>query len=224
MKNYISLIVLVCFGFLLADCNKHKDRPLYIMDSDSLISARFGFKEGSYWIYRDSLDGRVDSFYVSRNYTTHQGTENAVYEFHYVVINQVNQSGGSVADSARWIYDFRDFHVWVSYSYGRNGYGWAQTITFSPLFFYPYELGDLISSFDTAKVLSIDSFSSYNGLPYYKVAKVHHYINATPTLGVTRLDDMFYINDSVGIVKMKLWHPLDNINRNWELQRYKIVK
>ncbi len=225
MKNYVSFILLMCFAFLLADCKKHQDLPVYVMDSDTMIDKHFDFKAGSYWIYKDSLNGRIDSFYVSSNYITKQGTENAIYVFHYIVIRDVSETAAFIADSSRWVFDFRAYDMWAGYSYGRNGYGWASTITYSPLFHYPFSVGDIYSSFDTVNVTQVDSFLAINGLPYYNVAKVHQHINVGVTSSdITRMDDWFFVNDSVGLVKMKIWHPLDNISHIWELQRYNIVK
>lgn len=57
MKKYTLLVL----PFLFWGCKKD---PIKV---DSATEKNFSFKTGSYWVYRDSLSGKVDSFFVSRN-------------------------------------------------------------------------------------------------------------------------------------------------------------
>jgi hypothetical protein len=65
-------------GLLLAilaiGCNK-KDEIKYVTSENK---ARFNFQKGSYWIYKDSLTGKEDSFYVHQNTTSIKRTN---YEY-----------------------------------------------------------------------------------------------------------------------------------------------
>ena len=53
---FISLTVTVC------SCHKNNS-PHYKLNSG--LQANFGYNIGSYWIYRDSINGEIDSYYVS---------------------------------------------------------------------------------------------------------------------------------------------------------------
>jgi hypothetical protein len=228
MKNYISTFVLICFGFLLLNCNKqHKDLQVVNLDVDSFVLRYLNFKPGSYWIYKDSLSGRVDSFFVSGNFYSKQGAENAIYNYHYVVISEYNMDGTAVADSARWQFNYQDKKIILDYFYGQNSYGWKYDVTYSPLYIFPFQMGDNHSTFDTATVVGIDSFYASNGLPFYNVAHMHQYIHvdSNTVRGLTTIDDHFFLNDSVGMIKMRVNHPQDSaLHHVWELQRYNISK
>ena len=225
MKNFIRLFILVCFAALLCNCHKNQNLPVLDMDSDSLVHALFNFQKGSYWIYRDSLNGRKDSFFVSNNYYVKQGEAYNVINYHFITISEYNIDGTKPADSAAWILNFKGSNMIMDYYYGRYGYGWKNDINYNPFFIYPFQPGDLNSSFDTGFVTNIYSVYSSNSLPFFNVAAMHQYItvdSAGP--GYTTINDWFYINDSVGMITMSLDHPLDSIHHIWQLQRYNIVR
>ncbi len=227
MKKTVLFIFLVCLSAILINCKKHHNGLLVIpLDTDTLSYSHFNYKVGSYWIYKDSLSGRVDCFYVRKNYFINQGAPNAIYTYHFIGVAEQNIDNSNVADSAFWQYNFQGKRVIVDYFYGINGYGWKNDITYDPLFLYPFAMGDNGSNFDTAKVLSVDSFVKINDSIYYRVAQVQHFIHMATSggPGLTDMDDLFSVNDSVGIISMKLYHPLDGINHLWVLQRYKISK
>ncbi len=227
MKNTVLLLFLVCISVVLINCKKHHNSlPVIPLDSDTFAYRHFNYKIGSYWIYKDSLNGRIDCFYVRNNYFINEGSASAVYTYHFIDVAEQNIDKTNVADSAYWQYNFQGKKVIVDYFYGQNGYGWKNDITFNPLFLYPFIVGDNGSNFDTAKVLSVDSFQITGDSVYYQVAEVQQFIHmaASGGPGLTDIEDQFNVNDSIGIISMKLFHPLDGINHLWELQRYKVTK
>ena len=221
------IIVLVCFAFMVSNCSKTKPRDFVQMDTDSAVDARFNFKPGSYWIYVDSISGRTDSFFVRSNAYVEQSETYDVYNYHIVTIAELNLDGSNPADSANWLYNFQGTQVVMDYDYTINPYGWVHQIEYDPLFMYPFLFGDLKAKYDTASIVTVDSFYKVNGLKFYNVAHVYHYSNVDSTTGgptITKYTDWFYVNDSVGMIRMQLNHPEHNINRVWLLKRYKIVK
>jgi len=226
MKNCLAFIVLACLAPVLLCCKKHSNATIVDRDSDSLIDKHFNYKAGSYWVYKDSLSGRIDCFYVKQNYYVAQGDGRYIYNYHFVSISEVNMDGTKTADSAEWILNYNQNQVILDYYYGRSGYGWKSDITYNPLFLYPYVIGDNRSTFDTAKVLTEDSVLYVSGKPYYNVATVQQFIHLDSSAGpgLTYIDDLFLVNDSVGMLSMKLYHPYDSINHLWLLQRYKLAK
>ena len=63
-KNYTTLIITFILLFVLAAC---RDRILDTTYANADMVKHFDFKHGSYWIYRDTISGRTDSFAVSSN-------------------------------------------------------------------------------------------------------------------------------------------------------------
>jgi hypothetical protein len=195
--------------------------------ADSFVYRHFNYKPGSYWVYRDSLNERVDSFFVRNNYYIKQQEAYAIYNYHFITIIEYNVDGSNPADSASWVLSFRGNKVLLDYQYGRNGYGWKNNITYDPLFQYPYLYGDNNSSNDTTRVTGVDSVFYVSGQPYNVVAHVQHFNHlalAGVSHGLTYIDDRFDVSDSIGIVKMKIFHPYDSVNHVWELQRFNVMK
>ena len=227
MKNVVSIAAAICLAFLMMNCKKQqKNLPVIELDADTFIDKHFNYKPGSYWIYRDSIDGRTDSFFVKSNYYFKQGAEYGVYNYHFVNITEYNVDGSSPADSSDWVLNFQNNKVILDYYYGRNGYGWKNDINFNPFFLYPFTVGDNNSNFDTARVNSVDSAMVVGGVAYSHVAQVQQYIHVDSSSGpgLTYIDDLFSVSDSVGMIRMRLYHPFDNINHVWMLQRYKVAK
>ena len=228
MKNSLAVIILISCAVLLINCKKKaKDLTAITLDTDSIVHARFNYAPGSYWIYRDSLNGRMDSVYVRNNYLYKQAEANAVFTYHYITLAEVNIDGKHKSDSANWVFNFQGNKIIVDYYYGLNGYGWKNDITYSPLFLYPFQYGDNTSSFDTATVKAIYDSILIRNVAYYNVADIKQFIRipvSSKGLGLTYIDDEFYVSDSVGMVQMRLYHPYDSINHLWELVRYKVTK
>ncbi|MBL7692052.1 MAG: hypothetical protein JNM41_10695, partial [Flavipsychrobacter sp.] len=61
-----GIIIGLLLAILAIGCKK-KDTIKYV---SSETKADFNFQKGSYWIYKDSLTGKEDSFYVYQNTTT----------------------------------------------------------------------------------------------------------------------------------------------------------
>ena len=79
---------------------------------------------------------------------------------------------------------------------------------------------------DLGYITDINLSLTLNGQTYYNVAETNHTTtnHTTDSTSSYYYNDWFYINDSVGIVKMRLHHVFDSVNLVWELQRYNIVK
>lgn len=232
MRSYIKTgIGVVCVAALcwIGSCKKADTKRDYVnLDTDSSVKARFNFLPGTYWIYRDSLTGRIDSFYVSSNEYPEQSETYVVYKYHIITVSQVNIDGTAPADSSSWVYDFRATKIVVDYNYTPFEYGWKNQIRFEPLFLYPYSYGDLKGKNDSVVCTQIDSFYAIDTMKYYRVARIYHFSDdGTVAPGIvtrTRLSDWFYVNDSVGLLRMKLDHSDHNIHHDWCLIRYNIVR
>ena len=70
VKGVLGGCVFIILVFLLSECKKTGKKEFVELDTDSAMAVHFNFKPGTYWIYMDSLSGRIDSFYVRNNYYT----------------------------------------------------------------------------------------------------------------------------------------------------------
>ena len=232
MKVMYFLATIMC----LLGCSRPK--PIYHYVSND-IKNDFNFKPGTYWIMRDSISGRVDSFFVTNNWDaleeiTNGGRENAAayYERIYVVIADRNTDPAHASDSQYWAYTY----IYSSVSFGSD---------FRPYSPYPYWVGPSYMLFDYPKP---DSFlldtkfhpdmdtgivtqrlntCEINGLSFTSVAITNHYCSgsARDTAGLYfwGYNDLLYVAPKIGIIKMRLNHrSRDTTEHVWEIQRYNI--
>ncbi len=204
MRKYLFLL-LICCAYLLADCRKQSSvapptastnhQPIAVA-----LTSHFSYKNGSYWVYRDSITGRRDSFYTLWNFTGFEYvhySQDYGYYFCDIQINSVNIDSPSIADTVVWKYHMErsTFNALVL---GKASY--------NPFLVYPFELG-------SGGCIEMHTAFTINGRAFQNVAEINHW------------PDKFYINDSIGIVKMRLGQS-DTVppTHVWELQRWKVIK
>ena len=222
MKN-IALTLLILAGTIASTfnaCKKPGSIPNYPVN-DSLKAA-FNFQPGTYWIYRDSISGEVDSFYVQTNYTNNNNNVSYTYDVIRIHIVAYYNSPSSYAD---WDYYYAGNEIDMDYG-GSN----MQTCYYAPFINYPFQnsitLFRYSSSYfvtDSALVKKIYSTYTVNGNAFTDVAEVNHSLDTSGT-GLLDYNDVFYMCPAVGMIKMRLNHPKDSINRVWEILRWGIVK
>ena len=203
MRLY-CLILLIGFPVSCKKTNNTAPNPI-----DAGLKTHFDYKPGTYWVYRDSMSGRIDSFVtVSRDsgvsgYLPLYGKSPA--SFINIVINEYP------ANSA--------LHDQWTWSLQNNGIFATMPDFTAPLFFYPFSIGKRDWAGDAYNVTEILKTLVINADTFRDVAVINH-----SKFGEV-YDDWFYINDQVGIIKMKLTNYNDSArNRIWELQRYKIIR
>ncbi len=186
---------------------------------DKGLVANFNFKPGTYWIYRDSVSGRMDSFYVSDNTTqawqslNSTGPGNA--HFMYLIVYTINISSRNIDSPQLAASSTLSMSLMNNYStlnYLING----NMTVYTPFFMYP--TSSSFPSSDSSETNSVvRSYASYsvNGNLYNNVTEIAH--DSTGT------NDRFFVSDSTGIVKMCINHPAQSIHYVWELSRYHAV-
>ncbi len=182
------------------------------------MKAAFNYQKGSYWIYKDSLTGKEDSFSVTYVEAFSSETDNSVTDYIHITITEFNLS------------TFTDTTVWeLSMAGNTIGLNWNEprfnAITnYLPFLNYPFTKGLVLDGADnTGIVTNIFTVYNLNQITFNTVAQINDTLTFTkPTY--YHYSDWFYFNDSVGIVKMSLNHPQDSINKVWELERWKIIK
>jgi hypothetical protein len=201
-----SFGIIFLIGFLVS-CKKIDHTVPNSIDAG--LKTHFDYKPGTYWVYRDSITGGIDSFVtVSRDsgvsgYLPLYGKNPA--SFVNILIN------GYPTSSA--------LHDKWTWSLQNNGIFVTMPDFAAPLFYYPFSIGKGDWAGDAYNVTEIQKRLVINTDTFMNVAVINH-----SKFGEV-YDDWFYINDQVGIIKMKFTNYNDSTtNRIWELQRYKIIR
>jgi len=199
MRNII--IVIFCLSFFA--CCKRKDEPV-IYVSQRMKDLYF-FKNGSNWTMRDSLTGRIDSFYVSYTDSLIETYSVGKYEANYISIKEVNINNVDAADSMRFSFhlestantiDFKDYKF--SEDFHSDGFGYGD-ITYSVF--------------------------NYNGVNYTNVTEANDrqgiYVN------LVRVDTLlypsdYYLNKTEGFIKIRFNTKYHHFV--WELLNSNIIR
>ncbi len=211
--NRFALTTLVLLSCVIASCTKERVTPV-----DSVLRATFAYKPGTYWIYKDSLSGREDSFAVlynespmlSRDQYNKKATESSRIFVYY---------NGILNDSlyCNWFLSENIVHYW----YVADG---KAPMVYDVLFGYPYTAVDVQygSVEQPCKIVSYQLADSFAGELMANVAEID--VKGTmDSVGYTiPYNDRFFVTTTAGIVKMSFRHGF--VNNVWELQRYNIVR
>lgn len=201
---------------LLVSCDKElppgEPGGIYVERPDD-IRDYIWFKEGSYWIYRDSASGVEDSVYVvysiDTTYWLGNGIDSALYDIVYVYLHSDYYN-----TDYRFEYD-QYFDQFVHHQSVReinmNGGGWIFAFAFpNYVGFEKYSIGDT-AHFDL-------QFSSLSiGInTFYKVCKITHNFDKTHNNN----NSIYYFASQVGCIKQQFIEQ----GINFELVRFKTVK
>ena len=233
MKNLL-LAAIFLVGITLCACNRDSITKVPV---NADLKTAFNYKPGTYWIYRDSISGIIDSFFVRSNediYTnTTNGSSKSIEDIVMNISEYTNIPTLSKIDTQSWIFDF-ETTMFNIYFYDNKIYD--NQVQFFPLINYPFQTSlssyPLISNYyevEKGTVINIFDAFTLNGQSFNNVAEISHSanINASQNSSLNSpysYNDLFFISSDVGIIKMSLNHPEDSMNRVWEIQRWHIVK
>ena len=195
------VIIISCFTLL---CNCKKETPKVASPPDDIspilpeLLSHYSYQLGSYWIYHDSISGYTDSMYVSANFITANSahsTSSSKYYVNEVRMNMVNILPGIPDTTVLNIELYNSYFNIIAFEISRY-----------ESFNYPLTKG-------TDNVIDLIPQYTLNASTYANV-------------GVLKVfNDEFYLNDSLGIIKMRLGTgDTTAVNHIWELVRYKIVR
>ena len=217
MRKYVifitSLVLIYGHSCKKASIGENKVSPALV--------AAFNYQPGTYWVYKDSISGVFDSFYVyknefSQNFDNSSGRQikNDSYSIY------VKQSSPFVnTTESPWRIDLFDYEMDIIYLNKNNAH--------LQLLLYPYDTDTMQRDYDDTILFIAHPTFFLNGSTYQNVEEIHHSFTLNPLViygPAFTLHDIYYINSTVGIVKMRIDHPADSTLFVWELQRYKIVK
>ena len=224
-KNVLLLTTMIFAA--VSSCHKN-NVPNYPVDAD--LKAAFNFKVGSYWIYLDSISGRIDSFYVSLNITQNEfisGTPSYTEDEITIVEKKININN-FVEDTAHWTLLYvKNTILLLSDEAYRFKEG---VLAYEPLSTYPFDTGFAVKfAPDYTPLVKLYNNYSVGGQNYSNVEEVNCIENLTaaqnyPLGTVYNSSNWFYLCPNVGFIKIVLNQPQDSINRVWMLQRYKVIQ
>jgi len=205
IRNIFYLAVALCICITgMYSCKKNNPVPHRIIDAD--LKGAFDFQPGTYWIFKDSLTGQIDSFYVRGTSMANNTSNNPSYTYDEmdIDIKEVNESPIG-ADTARWGIDLEQNKIYLSDWYIDN------FADYDPIV-YPFTSGTQTSAVYNQSIILLNTVTS--GINSFNNVAIINFTGG--------LNDYFYLNADVGFVKIVLNQR--GANRVWELQRWNIVK
>jgi hypothetical protein len=199
MKNLLLIITMLVFA---VGCKK-KENIYYLSDD---VKRNFFFKPGSYWIYRDSISGRVDSCYiaVSRLFIADEGRSEST-RFKEILMSGFIQKpiDTMIKGEISRQFFFKENIIKI------NQFDLTYPIPRSPQTLNDYHF---LASTEWFSNLIIGSTN------YLNLFHINYVSKDTASIFIRN----YWINDSVGFIKMREFD--DTTNFIWELQRWHVIK
>lgn len=196
MKYAIQILVFASMLITAIGCKEdYSHIPI-----NSELKKSYGFNLGSYWIYKDALTGDVDSFYVSGYDHNPSLWKNHDQTYESLIIRITQFKPKYPSEQIEWFYELKGNTMTMSYAY----YGYGASFDDPEFAVYPFNY-------------NIPSLT-INGNQYERIAEINH-TNSNP---YQRFDDVFYLKDGVGFVKIDLNYDYNRLHYVYELQRYHI--
>ncbi|MCO5254272.1 MAG: hypothetical protein M9892_07925 [Bacteroidetes bacterium] len=235
MKKTILLISTLLL-IVLQSCFKEKEcRELTPILLEQEMLDWVYFKEGSYWIYRDTISGIMDSIYVTdaridreEYQSSRENCPSAIYDVIYVITNSSLgykfQLDGKYGMSSGVHNDTTNIRGNIlirnlNHTGGDGGY--------SLYMFFPVVQGTIgrwASSWTFIKHDTIFPIYEVAGKQYENVLRVHDNAN-----GAYSAETKFYHAKHIGVIKKEIYE-MDKDNPNpkllqvWELTDYKVIQ
>jgi hypothetical protein len=234
MKTQTILILSLLFLLFADSCKKKKCGVKPNKMQQEMLDWIF-FKEGSYWIYQDTISGAYDSVYVFKS----EFVEDDKY-----FEKPDDECPISISDYIKnTIVSIRGEHFRIAGAYGIGSgvqnntnpvEGMAQIVNenhgggdggYSQYMFFPVlqgTVGQWASSWTLIKHDTIYSQHEVAGKVYDNVLRVHDNYNAA-----YNADTKFYHSKNIGVIKKEIYqidqkNPQSELIHVWELVRYEV--
>ena len=203
MKKTFYLLSLI---LLIASCTRKTNYPV-----NSDLKSSFSYKPGTYWIYRDSISGEMDSFYVTEQHLDNykNEAENYTYDQIGTYICQVSLDS-NLSDTSKWRISILKNQIYVEWSWYSN----EDYFLFGPIQ-YPFVVkknGD-----ENNRVVAIIPNYDINGITFSNIAVCN-------SDTVSQVYATIQINADAGIIKINGRSTMGSGHKIWELQRWHLVR
>lgn len=227
MTRIVTVVVVIYILVQgLYSCKKPGADPVAIVYLDQALKNYYDWQEGSYWVYKDSLTGDVDSFVVSKYYYD-EGINAKDYNVQKVniIINEypvnrpVTRSNSNVL-----LWTLQRNSAALDYRFHPDSFEKALTLSFGPI---PFIIEDSIYYYQGPPCISDTSYYGTHKLAtlnvgttqFNEVFEKYYRRSSIECYDLIPQDDTYFINQDAGLVKMRL---NNYVNRNWELLYYHI--
>lgn len=184
-KTLTTILISICFLF---SCNKKQ----YIKKVTSpMLNHFFEMKKGSYQIFKDSLSGSIDSFWLSENYVQYGNQNFGAYDDTAIEIKKIyfkNKKGDIIGVSCSGASSFSDVHaLYVSWKISDSIMENVEYSTFVCLNNTPDNVCFSMFNNGIINIVNRNYFTNYyfNGIQYsevYEVENENHPFGTTDTL------------------------------------------
>src|ERR1035437_368672 len=159
----LNYVLCICMIFLATCTKKAQYIPI-----DAGMKAALGYKPGSYWVYKDSISGRIDSFIVTAVEDAFIGQSSYVNQEQMYIYMTDYKNKDSVGT---WVYSMINNGFGIIFKYKddtlyNNSY---------VLFDYPFKVGGSteFDPYDTGFIIRIIPLFSLNGQNFTNTALIH---------------------------------------------------
>ncbi len=210
MKNYLLsfFVFSLCFsGCTKSQAPKGKD---ILVNSD--LKEAFNFKTGTYWVYKDSISGEMDTFHVVYHLQKlHDAPPTNRTEATLSVV-EFRSTNGRTKES--WHYQMYSENKFSLTHFDQKGLNAPMRHYSYAALDYPFQVSDRVSILPSYNVAD----STYTNVLLLRDSKPGQY------------EEELYLAPGIGLVKMRMLHFADTATGRdssfqvLELQGYKIVK
>lgn len=211
-----SLLIIIGIFFIVLGCRKPKQhrRPL-----SSELKALFGYNIGTYWIYQDSISGKVDSFYVYYSEFRTDINPGGTGEDADRMDISVKKHTVDPNDSEKWYISLVDSSFSIGFA---NSSDYVQDYLHLWLFSYPFKVRPAGGyNYDSGYVTNVYSSYELNGIKFNNtIISYHKHMQISH---LYKYSDYFFISENAGIIKVIFDHQENSVYRVLKLIKYKIV-
>ena len=218
MKKLYLLLLLAPVCMCLHSCKPDDNTPPApgVFKAPQEVIDYCYFKEGTYWIYRDSVSGQYDTVSViSSNFDTLTNTNDGVKEY-YDIFDVITYRSFDKYNEATWLRD-RPWLITGAPIVYQTRYKPGDSKGTSIYHFHPYTLGRKIE--DNNDIISLSgALASYTVLSqsYQSILVFSHAKDPNYDYSSTKI----YQAKNIGIIKKVITAK----NQVWELINYNIVQ
>lgn len=227
MRPILFLLLLIVISFSLANygCKKDEDKMIPL---DTAVKKAYSFRPGTYWVFKDSISNRYDSFVVTDNTDYFSGTGNIKYE---QVEMHIAQYSSDTPNNLMAIFLENERQVRVVYTYFSDSSDRYKNYSYAPVP-YPFTAGiyynGSTSPFNDTVTVSLIPNLTAGGTAFPNAAALSFQNSYTRFPGGSfwqwQYRDAFYMNDSVGFLRISLKHIPEGIYKEWNLARWHVVR
>ena len=214
MKQKSAIFLLVCC-LLFCNCEK---KDTYTHLNPALASA-FIFHQGSYWIYKDSITGAIDSMYVKYYDSIPVPSNSDPTHYNDIITMVFGNYNGNLNYRDDWNIVLKN-NEFVFSGFSSNTDGVENTLMIGSIQF-PFVATTWGGYSNESCYVRVLPEYMVSGSEYFKVAQLNcrsSYANI-----IAKYDDHIYMDSSIGIIKYIFNHESDTVLKIIELQRYHIV-